>query len=51
MFVYPVRAGVALPDAFTKHAIVPSAPLELPTAEIDANRDRWVARWTEIVVR
>ena len=51
MFVYPVREGVALPEAFTKHAIVPRAPLQLPAAEIDENRDRWVARWTEIVVR
>jgi thiamine transport system substrate-binding protein len=51
MFVYPVRNGVALPEAFTKHAIVPTSPLQLPAAEIDANRDRWVAQWTEIVVR
>lgn len=51
MFVYPVRKGVPLPAAFTKHAIVPAAPLQLPAAEVDANRDRWVARWTEIVVR
>jgi thiamine transport system substrate-binding protein len=51
MFVYPVRAGVPLPEAFVKHAIVPKDPLQLPAGEIDANRDRWVARWTEIVVR
>jgi thiamine transport system substrate-binding protein len=51
MFVYPVRKGVQLPAAFTKHAIVPDAPLALPAAEIDANRDRWVAQWTAIVVR
>jgi thiamine transport system substrate-binding protein len=51
MFVYPVRAGVALPEAFAKYAVVPRDPLQLPTAEVDANRDRWVARWTEIVVR
>jgi thiamine transport system substrate-binding protein len=51
MFVYPVRAGVALPDAFAKHAIVPRDPLQLAADRIDENRDRWVARWTEIVVR
>jgi len=51
MFVYPVREGVALPEAFREHAIVPAEPLELPADEIDENRDRWVARWTEIVVR
>jgi thiamine transport system substrate-binding protein len=51
MFVYPVREGVALPAAFRQHAVVPEDPLALPAAEIDENRDRWVARWTEIVVR
>ena len=45
------RAGVALPDAFVEHAIVPDDPLQLPADEIDENRDRLVARWTEIVVR
>lgn len=51
MFVYPVRNGVVLPDAFVRHAIVPEDPLSLPADEIDANRDRWVDEWTEIVVR
>ena len=51
MFVYPVRAGVALPEAFVEHGIVPESPLQLPADDIDENRDRWVARWTEIVVR
>jgi len=51
MFVYPVREDVELPEAFAKHAIVPESPLQLPAEEIDENRDRWVARWTEIVVR
>jgi thiamine transport system substrate-binding protein len=51
MFVYPVREGVPLPPAFVKHAIVPEDPLALPAAEIDANRDRWLAAWTDVVVR
>jgi thiamine transport system substrate-binding protein len=51
MFVYPVREGVSLPEEFVKHAVVPRNPLSLPADEIDANRDRWVARWTELVVR
>jgi thiamine transport system substrate-binding protein len=51
MFVYPVREGVALPEAFVEHAIVPAAPLQLPADAIDENRDRWVARWTELIVR
>ena len=51
MFVYPVREGVELPPAFVEHALVPADPLSLPPDEIDANRDRWVDEWTEIVVR
>jgi len=46
-----VREGVELPEAFAKHAIVPEGPLQLPADAVDRNRDRWVARWTEIVVR
>ena len=50
--VYQVhRAGVPLPDAFVEHALVAREPLQLPAEDIDANRDRWVARWTDIVVR
>jgi thiamine transport system substrate-binding protein len=51
MFVYPVRDGVALPEEFAKYAVVPKSPLALSAAEIDANRDRWLAAWTDIVVR
>ena len=51
MFVYPVRRDTELPEAFVEHAIAPEDPLQLPAAEIAENRDRWVARWTEIVVR
>ncbi|MFN0153325.1 MAG: thiamine ABC transporter substrate binding subunit [Gaiella sp.] len=51
MFVYPVRTGVALPVAFTRHAIAPRAPLSLPPDEIAAGRDRWVAAWTDVALR
>jgi thiamine transport system substrate-binding protein len=51
MFVYPVRSNVPLPDAFTKHAIVPASPLSLSSDEIAAGRDGWVREWTRIVVR
>jgi thiamine transport system substrate-binding protein len=51
MFVYPVREGVALPEEFVKYAATPKSPLALPAAEIDANRDQWLATWTDIVVR
>jgi thiamine transport system substrate-binding protein len=51
MFVYPVRAGVPLPQTFVRYALVPKDPLSVPPEEIDANRDRWLSAWTDIVVR
>ena len=43
--------GRSVVEAFVTYAAVPKDPLQLPPEEIDANRDRWVARWTDIVVR
>jgi thiamine transport system substrate-binding protein len=51
MFVLPVRNGTPLPDAFRRYAVSPPAPLELPAAEIGANRDRWIDEWTQAVLR
>jgi thiamine transport system substrate-binding protein len=51
MYVFPAREDAALPPAFERFAVVPDHPLELPPAEIDANRERWVDQWTDTVVR
>ena len=51
MFVYPVRDGVELPEAFRKFAIQPSAPLQLTPEEIEAGRDEWIEQWTQAVLR
>ena len=51
MFVFPSRRDAALPPEFAKYAVVPAHPLELPPEEIEANRERWVDEWTDIVVR
>jgi len=51
MFVFPVVRDAILPPEFEQFAVVPPAPLELPPAEIEANRDRWVDEWTDIVIR
>jgi ABC-type thiamine transport system substrate-binding protein len=34
-----------------RFAVVPEHPLDLPPAEIDANRERWVDEWTNVVLR
>jgi thiamine transport system substrate-binding protein len=51
MFVYPVRRGVELPEAFERWAVVPEQPLELTPEEIGASRDRWIREWTAVVLR
>lgn len=49
MYVYPARADVALPDAWQQAAPLPTAPAELPSAEIQRNRERWIGEWRAIV--
>jgi thiamine transport system substrate-binding protein len=51
MYVSPARTDASLPPVFERFAVVPDHPLELPSREIDANRERWVDEWTDIVVR
>ena len=51
MFVFPVIRDAQLPTEFVKFDIVPADPLELPPAEIEANRDDWIKEWTDIVIR
>jgi thiamine transport system substrate-binding protein len=51
MFVYPVRSDVDVPEAFARHALVPTAPVTLDPAAIDANREAWIDEWTDIVLR
>jgi len=51
MFVFPARSDAMLPREFEQFAVVPESPLELPPEEIEANRERWVEEWTDIVVR
>ena len=51
MYVLPTRKGVPLPPVFRRYAPGIAHPLELPAAEIGANRDRWVKEWTDLVIR
>ncbi len=51
MFVYPVRTGTPLPQAFTRHALLPDEPLTLPPERIAEGRDRWIDAWTAVAVR
>lgn len=49
MYVYPARAGVTLPEAWQKAAPLPAKPAELPSADIQQNRERWIGEWRAIV--
>jgi thiamine transport system substrate-binding protein len=51
MFVFPVRAGIELPDLFVEHAALPADVYELPAADIGAHREEWIDRWTDLVLR
>jgi len=51
MFVFPVNPNAALPDEFVQYAQIPAQPAELNPADIAANRERWIADWTETVLR
>ena len=50
MWVYPSRGGVTLPDVFLRFAPIPSRPSLLSPESIDAGRDSWIQRWTQIVL-
>ncbi len=47
MWVYPVVDNTPLPDVFG-FAAQPTQVLSLPADQIDANRERWLAEWTQI---
>ena len=51
MFVYPANTGAALPDVFVKHSQVPQNPALVSPDDIAANREAWLAAWTETVLR
>lgn len=49
MFVFPANSTAELPAEFVEHTEIPSAPLTLDPAVIDANRERWIDEWTTLV--
>jgi thiamine transport system substrate-binding protein len=50
MYVYPVNPAAKLPEVFVKYAQVPEQPARLDPAVIAANRDKWIADWTDTVL-
>lgn len=51
MFVTPVNETAEIPPEYVAHSVEVAEPLTLTPAEIEASRDAWTERWTEIVLR
>ena len=51
MYVFPVVDGTPLPADWARHATRPTTTLDVAPAEIEANRDEWLADWTDIATR
>lgn len=51
MFVSPARADVTVPADYESFTAKVAAGKTVSPADIDANRDKWIAEWTKIVVR
>jgi len=49
MYVYPARAGVALPDVWQKTAPLPTDSAALPADQVQRNRETWVNQWRSLV--
>lgn len=50
MFVFPARTDVELPAEFVEYTVVPSDPVTMDPATIDANREDWIEEWTRTVL-
>jgi thiamine transport system substrate-binding protein len=51
MFVYPANENATLPELFVEYGQIPAEPAEVDPAAIEANREAWIAAWTEVMLR
>lgn len=51
MFVFPVNSDAQLPEVFTKFASISAQPALVSPDDIAANREQWLAEWTETVLK
>jgi thiamine transport system substrate-binding protein len=51
MWVFPANETAALPQVFTDFAEVPEHPAEVSPEAIDQNRETWIEKWMEVVLR
>ena len=51
MFVYPVNPQASVPPVFLQWAGNPDQPADLDPQLIDANRERWIQAWSDVIFR
>jgi len=51
MYVYPVDADVALPQAWEEFAPSAEQPYAVDPADLDADREKWLREWRDIVTQ
>jgi thiamine transport system substrate-binding protein len=51
MFVFPANDRATIPEVFSENVEPVDNVVWLDPATIDANREQWIAEWTEIVLR
>jgi thiamine transport system substrate-binding protein len=49
-FVFPANSEAALPAEFVEHTSIAPDPAGLDPEAIDANRERWIEEWNQIVL-
>ncbi|GIG29631.1 thiamine ABC transporter substrate-binding protein [Cellulomonas marina] len=49
MYVYPVSTAVELPEEWARWAPLAEQPFEVPAADVEAHREEWLQRWTDVV--
>lgn len=50
MFVQPARAGVAVPEVFTRYSVEPGTVWSLDPGVVADGRDDWVRTWRQVVL-
>jgi len=51
MFVYPANSEAALPEIFVQHSQIADKPVQVDPAAIEANREKWLEEWTNVMLR
>jgi thiamine transport system substrate-binding protein len=51
MYVFPAVSTVEMPELFQRYSVVPSNPYQRDSATIEAERERWIREWTDLVLR